>query len=258
MAQSIPASEFNRLSVPHLDACRRIGPCHRRSIIDVAYGSILLKNSENERRLKIRLWSCRADRATRCHRQFATIAAHGKVSLSAEPLALSSRSPPAASRIVIAAKNRVFQQYRSFSTFRPRARPVRCTSRTGRTGQNQILRSRAITGLTSRSSAASMDRARAAPRNGLLAAVQTKPSAWRLRAVSRMLSEAGRVVQPSIFRAFSDETRRSFPRSNNRLRTTGSKKANTRTRKSGKTREGTFLAFFPSPCLRTPAISFNE
>jgi hypothetical protein len=152
MAQSIPASEFNRLSVPHLDACRRIGPCHRRSIIDVAYGSILLKNSENERRQKIRLWSCRADRATRCHRQFATIAAHGKVSLSAEPLALSSRSPPAASRIVIAAKNRVFQQYRSFSTFRPRARPVRCTSRTGRTGQNQILRSRAITGLTSRSS----------------------------------------------------------------------------------------------------------
>jgi hypothetical protein len=49
--------------------------------------------------------------AARCHRQFATIAAHGKISLSAEPLALSSRSPLAASRIVIAAKNRVFQQY---------------------------------------------------------------------------------------------------------------------------------------------------
>jgi hypothetical protein len=83
----------------------------RRS--DFCYGSILLKNSENERRQKIRLWSCRADRATRCHRQFATLAPHGKVSLSAKPLALSSRSPPAASRIVIAAKNRVFQQYRS-------------------------------------------------------------------------------------------------------------------------------------------------
>jgi hypothetical protein len=56
-------------------------------------------------------------RATRCHRQFATIAAHEKISLSAEPLALSSRSLPAASRIVIAAKNRDFNSihpYRSF------------------------------------------------------------------------------------------------------------------------------------------------
>ena len=45
---------------------------------------ILLKNSENEGRQKIGVWSCRADSATRCHRQFARAAAHRKVSLSAE------------------------------------------------------------------------------------------------------------------------------------------------------------------------------
>jgi hypothetical protein len=48
------------------------------------------------------------------------IAAHRKVSVSAGPLALSSRSPPAASRIVIAAKNRVFQQYPPFAEVRLR------------------------------------------------------------------------------------------------------------------------------------------
>src|SRR5208283_1977419 len=53
-------------------------------------GWILLKNSENERRQKTRLWLCRADIATRCHRQFATVAAHRKVSFSAEPLAHST------------------------------------------------------------------------------------------------------------------------------------------------------------------------
>ncbi|MGC2221410.1 MAG: hypothetical protein WA624_03080 [Methylocella sp.] len=36
-----------------------------------------------------------------------------KLAFLPKPLALSSRSPPAASRIVIAAKNRVFQQYQS-------------------------------------------------------------------------------------------------------------------------------------------------
>ena len=51
---------------------------------------IPLKNSENERRQKIRLWPCRTDNATRCHHQFATGVAHRKVSLSAGPLALSS------------------------------------------------------------------------------------------------------------------------------------------------------------------------
>jgi hypothetical protein len=50
----------------------------------------------NEGRQKIGVWSCRADSATRCHRQFATAAAHRKV------------SPPAASGIVIAAKNEFF------------------------------------------------------------------------------------------------------------------------------------------------------
>ena len=54
---------------------------------------ILLKNSENERRQKTRFWSCRADSATRCHHQFATVAPHRKVSLSAEPLALASSKP---------------------------------------------------------------------------------------------------------------------------------------------------------------------
>src|SRR5208337_4727016 len=52
----------------------------------VRQGRILLKNSENERRQKTRLWLCRADIATRCHRQFATVAAHRKVSFSAETL----------------------------------------------------------------------------------------------------------------------------------------------------------------------------
>jgi hypothetical protein len=51
---------------------------------------IPLKNLENEGRQKIGVWSCRADSATRCHRQFTTAAAHRKVSLSAEPVALSS------------------------------------------------------------------------------------------------------------------------------------------------------------------------
>jgi hypothetical protein len=53
-------------------------------------GPIPLKNSENEGRQKIGIWSCRADSATRCRRQFATAAAHRKISLSAEPVALSS------------------------------------------------------------------------------------------------------------------------------------------------------------------------
>src|SRR4029077_18275702 len=46
----------------------------------------MLKNSENKRRQKTRLWSCRADSATRCHHQFATGVAHRKVSLSVGPL----------------------------------------------------------------------------------------------------------------------------------------------------------------------------
>ena len=55
-----------------------------RVVVNGSLGSIPLKNSENKGRQKIGVWSCRADSATRCHRQFARAAAHRKVSLSAE------------------------------------------------------------------------------------------------------------------------------------------------------------------------------
>src|SRR5271166_1918724 len=51
---------------------------------------------------------------------------------------------------------------------------------------------------------------------------QTTPIAWRLRAASRTVSDAGRVVQPSMRLALSDEKRRTFPSSKRRPRMTGS------------------------------------
>jgi hypothetical protein len=62
--------------------CERLGDPAR----EVRYWRISLKKSEKERNQKTRLWSCRADNATHCHHQFAAVAVHRKVSLSAETL----------------------------------------------------------------------------------------------------------------------------------------------------------------------------
>ena len=65
--------------------------------------------------------------------------------------------------------------------------------------------------------------------------------------MSRTVSGTGRVVQPNIRRAFSDETCRGFPSSYSRPRATGSKIAIARTRKSGTEKDGTFPRLVPQP-----------
>ena len=71
----------------------------------------------------------------------------------------------------------------------------------------------------------------------------------------RMVSGTGRVVQPNIRRAFSEETERRFPSSKSLVRKTGSNTANRRTKKSGTGKDGTLRALSPNPCLRILAMS---